>query len=115
MKKWAAEFKREGESVGDDGRSGHPKDVTTDDNFNIISLQGNALSPSMFKLSYPFKIEGLFLVPKYSFTASMTPSLLAYCVPRRWDFSFGRQTEPYRENMGDEEGFQIHIQCQQSW
>ena len=25
------------------------------------------------------------------------------------------QKEPYQENMGDEEGFQIHIQLQQSW
>ena len=25
------------------------------------------------------------------------------------------QKEPYQENMGDEEGFQIHIQSQQSW
>ena len=30
--------------------------------FNIISLQCNALRPSLFELSYPFKIEGLFLV-----------------------------------------------------
>ena len=30
--------------------------------FNLISLQGNALSPSLLELSYPFKIEGLFLV-----------------------------------------------------
>ena len=32
--------------------------------FNITSLQGNALSPSLFELSYPFKIEGFFLVPQ---------------------------------------------------
>ena len=25
------------------------------------------------------------------------------------------QKEPYRENIGNEEGFQIHIQSQQSW
>ena len=25
------------------------------------------------------------------------------------------QKEPYQENMGDEKGFQIHIQSQQSW
>ena len=41
-----------------------------------ITVQGNAISPSLFELSYPFKIEGLFEVPKYSFNASMTPSLL---------------------------------------
>ena len=49
--------------------------------FNIISLQGNALSAALFELSYPFKIEGIFLVK-----------------------------EPYQENMGDEEEFHIHIQ-----
>ena len=32
--------------------------------FNTISLQGNALSPSLFELSYPFKIEGIFLLPQ---------------------------------------------------
>ena len=40
------------------------------ENLNIISLQGNALSPSFFKLSYPFKIEDLFLVPQ----------VLVYCL-----------------------------------
>ena len=38
--------------------------------FNIISLQGNALIPSLFELSYPFKTEGLFLVPQ----------VLVYCL-----------------------------------
>ena len=38
--------------------------------FNIISLQCNALSPSQFKLSDPFNIEGLFLVPQ----------ILVYCL-----------------------------------
>ena len=37
---------------------------------NIISLQGNALSPFLFELSYLFKIEGLFLVLP----------LLVYCI-----------------------------------
>ena len=27
--------------------------------FNIISPQGNALSPSLFELVYPFKTEGI--------------------------------------------------------
>ena len=31
VNKWAAEFKR-GESIEDDGCSGHPKDVTADEN-----------------------------------------------------------------------------------
>ena len=28
------------------------------------NLEGNVLSPSLFELSYPFKIEGLFVVPQ---------------------------------------------------
>ena len=82
--------------------------------FNIITLQDNALSPSLFELSYPFKIEGLFLVPKYSFTDSMTPSLLPYCVPRRWEHIEARRNH-IKRIWGIEEGFQIHIQSQQSW
>ena len=37
--------------------------------FKKISLQGNAHSPSLLELSYPFKIDGPFLVPQ----------VLAYC------------------------------------
>ena len=62
--------------------------------------------------------------PKYSFTASiMMPSLLPYYVPGRLDFSFGERaiSREYGEGGGGgggggaEEGFQIHIQSQQSW
>ena len=38
--------------------------------FNKISLQGNALSSSLFELSYPFKLEGIFMVPQ----------VLVYCL-----------------------------------
>ena len=31
--------------------------------FNIIPLQGNVLSPSLFELAFPFQIEVFFLVP----------------------------------------------------
>ena len=31
-----SEFKRGRESVEDDGRSGHPKDATTDKNVNVV-------------------------------------------------------------------------------
>ena len=49
----------------------------------------------------------------------MTPSLLPYCVPRIWDFSFRNRYTCKSEGAlsgecGDEEGFQIHIQSQQS-
>ena len=36
VKKWAAEFKRGRESVEDDGRSGRPKDVSADENVNLL-------------------------------------------------------------------------------
>ena len=43
---------------------GLPGNINLTINFIKISHQGNALSPSMFELSYPFKKEGLYLVPK---------------------------------------------------
>ena len=45
--------------------------------FNIISLQGNALSPSLFQLSLTFKIAGLFLNCQVLVYRFMTPSLLS--------------------------------------
>ena len=36
VKKWAAEFKRGRESVEDDGRSGRPKDATTNENVKVV-------------------------------------------------------------------------------
>ena len=36
VKKWAAEFKRGRKSIEDDGRSGRPKDATTDENVKVI-------------------------------------------------------------------------------
>ena len=38
--------------------------------FNKITLQGNALSSSLFELLYPFKIGGIFMVPQ----------VLVYCL-----------------------------------
>ena len=37
VKKWAAEFKRGRESIEDDGRSGRPKDATTDKNVKFVN------------------------------------------------------------------------------
>ena len=77
--------------------------------FKNISLQGNALSPPLFQLSYPFKIEGLFPVPQV-----FVCCLCDIFIPQRWDFSFGNRSNSegaisgeygaYQENMGDEEG-----------
>ena len=36
VKKWAAEFKRGRESIEGDGRSGHPKDATADENVKVV-------------------------------------------------------------------------------
>ena len=36
VKKWAAECKRDRESVEDDGRSGCPKDATADENVKVV-------------------------------------------------------------------------------
>ena len=36
MKNWAAELKREKESVEDDGQSGCPKDATADENVKVV-------------------------------------------------------------------------------
>ena len=73
---------------------------------------------SLFQLSYPFKIESLFLVHQVLIYCLLGAFIDPYCVTRRWTFSlrtYRSQKEPYQENMGDEEGFKIHIQSQQSW
>ena len=97
---------------------GPPGNETFTITFNIIFLQGNAHCPSLFELSCPFKIEGFFLAQKYSFTASITPSLL-HTVFHEDEISVlgtdRSQKEPYQENMGDKERFHILIQSQQSW
>ena len=46
--------------------------------FDIISLQGNALSPSLVKLSYPYKIEG-FLSGPPSTCNSLLPLWRLHC------------------------------------
>ena len=38
VQKWTAEFKRARESVEDDGRSGRPKDATTDENVKVVHI-----------------------------------------------------------------------------
>ena len=77
------------------------------------------LSPSLFELSNPFKIEGLFLVPQvlvYCLNDAFIASIL--CTTKMgfqfWEHIEVRRKEPYQEKIGDEEGFQIHIQSQQS-
>ena len=90
-------------------------------NYNLtITFQYNISSRQCTK---PISVRAFLSLqnrrsPKYSFTASMTPSWLSNCVPPRWVFSLftdRSQKKPYQENMGDEEGFQIHIQSLQPW
>ena len=38
VKKWAAEFKRGRESVEDNGRSGRPKDASTNENVKVVHI-----------------------------------------------------------------------------
>ena len=71
---------------------------------NIISLHLKALSPWLFQFAYPFKIEVFILVPKYLFTASMTPSLLMKFLPRRLFFSFGNREKSERAKSGEYRG-----------
>ena len=68
--------------------------------FNIISLQGNALSPSPFELSYPFKIRGLFLVPQvlvYCLYGAFIASILC---STKMGFQFWEQIEVRRSHIG---------------
>ena len=44
--------------------------------FNIISLHLDAFSPSLFQFAYPFKEKSSCWSLNYTFTASLTPSLL---------------------------------------
>ena len=92
--------------------------------FNIISLQCNALSPSLFELSHPFKIEGVFLVPQvqvlvYWLYDAFIASIL---YTTKMGFQFWEQIEDRRSHIkriwgggGVRKWFQIHIQSQQSW
>ena len=83
-------------------------------NLTITSLQGNTLSPSLFGLSYSFKIEDLYLVPQVLVYCIFDAFVASIPCTTKIGFQFWEQ-EPYQENMGDEEGFQFHIQSQQSW
>ena len=38
VKKWAAEFRRERESMEDNERSGHPEDANRDKNVEIVHI-----------------------------------------------------------------------------
>ena len=53
--------------------------------YNLPSRQ--CTCPISVRAFLPLQKKAFSWSPKYSFTASMTPSLLPYCVPRRWDFS----------------------------
>ena len=41
--KWAAEFKKGRESVGDDERSGRPKDATAEENVKVVHILASRL------------------------------------------------------------------------
>ena len=64
--------------------------------FNIISIQGNALSPSLFEFSYPFKIEGFFLYWFYCLYDAFIASIL--CTMKK-KFQFWEQIEVGRSHF----------------
>ena len=78
------------------------------------NLQGNALSPSLFEISYAFKLGGLFLVPQVLVYCLHDAFIASILCTTKLVFQFWEQKVSYQENIGDEEGFQIHIQSQQS-
>ena len=86
---------------------------------NIITHQGNALSVSLFELSYLFKIEGLFLVPQVLIYCLYDAFIASILCTTKMGFQFWEQIEVRRSCIrriwGGEEGYQIHIQSQQSW
>ena len=59
--------------------------------FNIISLQGNAPSQSLFELSYPFKIEGLFLVPEVLIYCLYDSFIASILCTKKMGFQFWEQ------------------------
>ena len=69
------------------------------------NLQGNALSPSLFEISYPFKIGGLLLVPQvlvYCFYDAFTASILC---TTKLVFQFWEQKVSYQEKRGMRKDF----------
>ena len=67
--------------------------------------QGNALSPSLFEISYPFKIGGLLLVPQvlvYCFYDAFTASILC---TTKLVFQFWEQKVSYQEKRGMRKDF----------
>ena len=67
--------------------------------FNIISLQGNALSPSLFELSYPFKIEGIFLVPQLLVYCLYDAFIASIVCTTKIEFQFWEQMEVRRSHF----------------
>ena len=85
----------------------------------MIPLQGNALSPSLFELAYPFQIEVLFLVPKVFVHCFYDAFIASKLCSTKVGFQFWEQIEVRRAHIrriwGVEEGLRIRIQLQQSW
>ena len=73
--------------------------------FNIISLQCNALSPSLFELFYPFKIEGLFLVPQVLISCLYVTFIFSILCTTKMTFQFWKQIEDIRSNIREYGGY----------
>ena len=67
--------------------------------FNIISRQGNAFSPSLFELSYLFKIRGLFLVPQVLVYWLYDTLIASPPCATKMGFLFWEQIEVWRSHI----------------
>ena len=67
--------------------------------FNIISIQDNALSLSLFELFYPFKMEGLFLVPRVLVYCLYDAFIASILCTTKMGFQFWEQIEVRRSHI----------------
>ena len=78
--------------------------------FNIIPLQGNTLSPSLFELAYPFQIEVFFLVLHVLvhrlYDAFIASKLCSTKVGFQFWEQIGVRRGPYQENIGVRKDFE---------
>ena len=66
--------------------------LTGNENLTITFLYNlNALNTSLFELSYPFKLEGLFLVPQVLVCCPYDAFIASILCTKKMGFSFGNR------------------------